>query len=121
MKTELTCIVCPMSCHLCVEHYAGNWTVTGNTCPRGEKYAIQELTLPKRMLTSTVKVENAIHSRLPVISSEAIDKGKINEVMLEIHKVHVKAPIYMNDIVIEDVAGLGVNIVASRTLYKKDE
>ena len=31
--------------------------VTGNTCPRGEKYAHQELTDPQRMLTSTVRIE----------------------------------------------------------------
>ena len=53
---QLNCINCPLGCLLTVTLEDGKITsVTGNTCPRGEKYAHQELTDPQRMLTSTVQ------------------------------------------------------------------
>lgn len=58
IKTELTCIVCPMGCHLNVEQSEEGFKVEGNTCKRGEKYAVQELTNPTRVITTTVKLEN---------------------------------------------------------------
>ena len=119
-KKELTCIVCPMSCHL--EVTVGDngeiVSVTGNTCKRGDKYARTELTNPVRMLTSTVKLEGGLYKRLPVITSDNIPKGKMTEVMEAISQVTVTAPIKMNDIIIEDVCGLGVNIIASRSMEK---
>ena len=56
MKRELTCIVCPMGCSLEVE-LDGNKVVgvTGNTCPRGAKYAEAECTNPQRTITTTMK------------------------------------------------------------------
>ena len=59
METKtLTCITCPMGCELTAELNGGVVTaVTGNTCPRGAVYAKEELTEPKRMLTSTVRID----------------------------------------------------------------
>lgn len=122
-KKELTCIVCPMSCHL--EVTLGDTgeivNVTGNTCKRGDKYARTELTSPVRMLTSTVKLEGGLYKRLPVITSDNIPKEKMTEVMEAISQVKVVAPVKINDIIIEDVCGLGVNIIASRSMDKIDE
>ena len=57
-KKEMICINCPIGCQLIAEKTADGFKVTGNTCPRGEKYAIAELTHPTRTLTTTVKVAN---------------------------------------------------------------
>lgn len=117
MKKEMVCIVCPMSCHMAVTIEKNKVTeVSGNTCPRGSKYAKEELTNPTRMLTSTVVIKNARIPRCPVVTSEAIPKKKMRDVMKQINKVKIKAPVNRDDIIIENVARTGVNIIASRTL-----
>lgn len=119
MKTELTCIVCPMSCQITVEQDETTkeiYSVTGNTCPRGDKYARNELTHPMRQLTSTVAIKNAPYKRLPVILSGEIPKEEIFKVMEQIHKVTVTAPIQKGGIIINDVCGLNVDVVASRSM-----
>lgn len=116
----MVCINCPMSCHLKVElDESGKVSkVSGNTCPRGEKYAYKELTNPTRIVTSTVRIKGAIHNGLPVITDKDIPKDKIFDVMEEIRKAEVCAPVKINDIILENVCGLGVNIIASRSMEK---
>lgn len=120
MKKELACIVCPMSCHIEVELNDNNEVISikGNTCKRGENYARSEMTNPVRMLTSTVKLSHGLYKRLPVITSDNIPKDKIFDVMNEINKVSVCAPIKVGAIIISNVCNLGVDIIASRSVEK---
>ena len=92
-KVEMTCIVCPISCHLeiTLDEDDNIIEVTGHTCPRGDVYARKELTNPTRMLTSTVRIGGAMYDRLPVITSADIPKGKMFDVMKEIAKISVEA------------------------------
>ena len=87
---EFICIVCPRGCHLIVDD---NMNVSGNICPRGKVYALNEITNPTRMITSTVAIDSKELKRLPVMTSNPIPKGKIFEVMAEINKVRIKAPV----------------------------
>ena len=112
---ELICITCPRGCHLSVDD---NLNVTGNMCPRGAMYAKAELTHPTRMVTSSVNVISEIESRLPVKTKEPIPKELIFKVMEEIMKVSVKAPIKIGDVVIKDVLGTGVDIVATKNILR---
>ena len=112
---ELICITCPRGCHLSVDD---NLNVTGNMCPRGAMYAKAELTHPTRMVTSSVNVISKIESRLPVKTKEPIPKELIFKVMEEIMKVSVKAPIRIGDVVIKDVLGTGVDIVATKNISR---
>lgn len=123
IKKEMVCIVCPMSCHIEVTIDDENQItqVKGNTCKRGEIYARSELTNPQRMLTSTVKLESGLYRRLPVITSAPIPKEKLFEVMNEINQIEVCAPIKINDIIIQNVCGLDVNIIASRSVEQIHE
>lgn len=113
---NLVCINCPLGCHLTVEKIGDEIKVSGNNCPRGEKYAISEMTNPLRTLTTTVKVNNSDYHRLPVISSAPLPKDKILEVSKSLKNVSVDAPISLGDVVVENVLGLGVDIVASKTI-----
>ena len=116
MIKEMVCIVCPMSCHLSVEIEDGRvMSVTGNTCPRGAKYASEEICNPTRMVTSTVTLKNAKIARLPVATDKPIPKNKIFEVMEHINRVSVKAPVKLGDIIISNVAKTGANIIATRS------
>ena len=112
---ELICIICPRGCHLKVDD---NNVVTGNSCPRGAKYAIDELTHPVRMLTSTVKIISEVEERLPVKTRASIDKNLIFKAMEEINKVEVKAPIHIGDIIIDNIAGTGVDLIATKEILK---
>lgn len=110
---ELICITCPRGCHLVVDD---NLNVTGNNCPRGAIYAKAELTHPVRMVTSTVAILSAKENRLPVKTNKPIAKELIFKVMVEINKVKVKAPIKIGDIVIKDIFGSGVDIIATKDI-----
>lgn len=115
MEKELICIICPRGCHLKVDD---NMKVSGNSCPRGEKYAISELTHPVRMLTSTVKIIAKEENRLPVKTSTSIDKNLIFKAMEEINKVEVKAPIHIGDVIVNNIAGSGANLIATKDILK---
>lgn len=112
---EFICIVCPRGCHLTVDD---NLNVTGNTCIRGEKYGKSEATNPVRNVTSTVKVKSDILPRCPVKTDGDIPKAKIFECMKEINKVELVPPVHMGDVVIENVLGTGINVIATRSIEK---
>ena len=112
---ELTCIICPRGCHLVVDD---ELNVTGNTCPRGAVYAKQVLTHPTRTLTTTVRIESEIEVSLPVKSDKPLPKEKIFDAMALINKTSVKAPIKIGDVVIKNIFGLDVNIVATKDVSR---
>ena len=116
MKKEMTCIACPMGCHLTVEGEGDKWTVTGNSCKNGERYGTQEMTDPRRIVPSTVVIKGAMLHRLPVKTAQEIPKGKIFDCMDALAKVVVKAPVKMGDVVLKDVCGTGIDIVATKTM-----
>ena len=114
MKKNLICVSCPLGCPIEVEIENGEVvSVTGNTCKRGDAYARTEITNPVRSLTSSVKVENGLHPVVPVKSSGPVPKDKMFDCMKEINSVTVKAPVKIGDVVIENILGLGVDIVAT--------
>ncbi len=115
MKKKLVCIVCPMGCLLDVE-VENDYAVTGNQCKRGIGYAKKELTNPTRTVTSTVKIKGSIHDRLPVKTDKEVSKNKVFEVMKILDSVIVTSPIKVGTIIVENIFGDNVNIVASRSM-----
>lgn len=114
MKKTYTCIVCPMSCRVTVEDTPDGLSIEGYTCARGKAYAASEHTQPQRTLTATVKVENGRLRRLPVISSAPVPKERLFECLNQVYGVCVQAPIRSGDVVLRDVCGTGVDILAAR-------
>ena len=110
---ELTCIVCPRGCRLKVD---GEMNVTGNACPRGEKYAINELTNPTRTITSSIRVTNRPYTLVSVKTSNPIPKDKMFEVMQEIDKLSIEAPTRVGQVVKENILGLDSNIVITKNI-----
>ena len=118
-KIELTCIGCPMGCPLIVTMEDGAVaSVTGNTCPRGREFAISEMTAPKRTICSTVRTAFPDAPVLPVRVSADIPKDRIFDVMDAIRTVTVTERIARGDVVIPDVLGLGVDVIATSSLLK---
>lgn len=114
MTRDMTCIICPRGCALKVEINGDNITVTGNSCPKGKQYAIDECTNPTRTVTSSVRVENREDTMVSVKTASPIPKDKIFEVMRLIRAKSVYAPVGIGDIIIKDV--FGTNIVATKNI-----
>ena len=115
----IRCIVCPTGCQIQAISKGSNIEFEGYTCQRGLEYAQQEYFEPKRILTTTIRVENGFLPLIPVRTDKPILKEKLNEALNQIAKTQVKAPIEMGQILIENILGLGSNVIASRNLTKK--
>lgn len=119
-KSFLTCILCPMSCSLELTQEEGRITgVTGNSCKLGAGYAEKEYTFPTRTLTSTVEIDNGVVDRLPVKTNGEIPKVSIIDAMREISGLRVTAPITRGQVICYNVAGTGVDVVATRSLGRR--
>ncbi|MGN0376846.1 MAG: FAD-dependent oxidoreductase [Suilimivivens sp.] len=113
-EKTLICIGCPNGCLVTVDKNPdGTLSITGNTCKKGEEYARNEVTAPKRTVTSIVKVSGGKNKVVSVKTKGEIPKGKIFECMESINHTVVQAPVRLGDVVIADVAGTGVDIVAT--------
>ena len=112
---KLICIVCPRGCRLEVDE-ENNYEVTGNFCPRGAEYGKNEIINPVRVLTSTVKIENAAYRRCPVRTEKAVPKAKMFEIMQALSDITLKAPVETGAVALENAAGTGVNVIVTRTL-----
>ena len=117
-ERKLTCIMCPLGCEVTVKADESGRIieVIGSKCAKGEKYAQAEYMAPMRVLTTTVAIEGAEIRRLPVRTSDYIPKAKIFDCMKEIGKIKVKAPVKIGDVVIENMLGLSVDVIATRDL-----
>lgn len=123
METRnLTCIGCPLGCAIQVKMENGEITeVTGNTCKRGDDYARKEVTHPTRIVTSTVRVMNGNPAMVSVKTEHDIPKEKIMDIMHSINEVQVKAPVHIGDVILENAAGTGVNIVATKDVAENSK
>lgn len=114
---EMICICCPMGCRLTVDDSdLSNVKVSGNTCPRGEKYGKEEVVCPKRMVTSVVRVEGGDVAMLSVKTKAAIEKSKISDALKTLKGVVVKAPVKIGDVVVQNVLGTGVDFIATKNV-----
>lgn len=119
MKKEFTCICCPLGCQITVTEENGQLIITGNNCPKGEKYVKDEMTNPTRMVTSMVQVDGG---EIPVVSvktKEAIPKEKIQDCIEALKGVMVNAPVKIGDVILEDVADTGISVIATKNVDKK--
>ncbi|MEE1160606.1 MAG: DUF1667 domain-containing protein [Acutalibacteraceae bacterium] len=110
MKRELTCIICPRGCSLSVNIDGEKTCVSGNACPKGEKYAVEECIHPTRTVTSIVRVENRENTMVSVKTASPVPKENIFDVMEIIRKTSVKAPIKIGDIILTNIFGTDIII-----------
>ena len=120
---QFNCTTCPSECLLTVKVVRDAngavvevRSVTGNSCPRGDTFAHQELTCPMRVLTTTVAVSGGDEALLPVRTSEAIPLALHAQAMDLIRGLVVDAPIRMGDIVLEDLLGTNIDLIASMNI-----
>ncbi len=115
-KVQITCIECPMGCAIEVELSGGKVaSVTGNGCPRGKLYAENEVTCPKRVVTSTVRLTNG--KVVSVKTDAPVEKAKIFEVMAKINAIHPEGEVQVGDILLEKIEGEANLVAADNSIY----
>ncbi|MGC9347540.1 MAG: DUF1667 domain-containing protein [Anaerolineae bacterium] len=119
---EMICITCPMGCTLEVT-YDGDTVleVEGNACPRGLAYVERELKDPRRMVATTVRVKGGLHPLVPVYTKAPFPKPRIFDLLSQLREVEVEAPVSLNQIVLHDALGTGIDVIASREMPRQDE
>ena len=121
-EKHFTCIVCPIGCEIDVKLNNGKIiSVSGNKCPRGKEFVLQEIKNPLRVLTTTVRIENGEYAMLPVRTDRPVPKSKIFDIMKEISLIKAKAPVKMYDVIARDICGTGANVIATRSMRRKEK
>ena len=133
MRKTITCIICPNGCLLSADvsvpgtdaSVTGTGCprvidspVTGAGCPRGEAYFIQEITDPRRTLTSSVLVTDGELPLCSVRLTDPVPIARISDVMKEIRKMKVEAPLESGTVLIRDVLGLGSDVITTKTIRR---
>ncbi len=110
-----------MGCALSVTIDGERVTVEGNACPRGAAYGKKEVTAPTRTVTSTVVVDKGEIPRVSVKTERDVPKGKIFEIMEEIHAARASAPVKSGDVIVKNAAGTGVDVIATKSVGVKNQ
>lgn len=120
-EDELTCIVCPIGCRMKVTRTAdGEISVTGNRCHRGEAYAREEFSDPRRVVTGTCAITGALIARLPARSSEGVPIDALARYLKAMYEIRVAAPVKRGAVIGRDVGGSGIDLIATMTVEDSD-
>jgi CxxC motif-containing protein len=116
MKKDYTCIACPLGCPVTLDAAdPANLAVTGNKCPKGREYAIEEYADPKRVVTTTVASDSPLHPRVPVKTSAAIQKQHIDALLQHLSTLQVHLPVTCGEVLVENFRETGVQIRIARS------
>jgi CxxC motif-containing protein len=122
MIREFPCVSCPLGCLLRVELKDGKIErIEGNRCPRGEAYAREEITDPKRVLATSVKVLGGDYPLVSVRTDRPIPKRLIPEIMEIVRGLCIKAPVEIGQVLVANLAGTGANLIATRRVLPRSE
>lgn len=118
MNREFICILCPNGCEIQVKLDSDETilSIEGASCPRGGEYVQQELYAPQRNIASSVKVKGGNMPLASVRLSAAIPKERIFDVMAEIKKVKVEAPVTIGQVIMKDILGLPCDLIATKNV-----
>ena len=121
MIRKMTCIICPNGCDLEAQITDGKCeSVSGNLCPKGAQYAAQEVEEPKRTIASSVTVKNGVLPLTSVRLNRAVPKEKIFNVMEEVRRIVLDAPVYAGDIASENILGLGSDLIVTKNVERAE-
>jgi len=116
-EREIICVVCPNSCRLTVwKDSEDNVNIIGNQCARGITYGESEYLNPVRMVITTMRIEGASYPVIPVRSEQPISRSLIFQAIKLINQQVCQAPVKMGDILIENILGTKISIIASRSM-----
>ncbi len=116
------CTGCPLGCRLEVDVVDGDVIeVRGFSCKKGERYGAQEHTDPRRAVSTTVWLVGGPVERLPVRAAEPVPKDAVLSLVRELHGLEVHAPVEVGQTIATDVAGTGIDVIATRAVQPKEQ
>ena len=119
-KKHFVCVVCPIGCEVDVVHDGSKIiSMEGNKCERSEEFVSQELIEPMRILTTTVRIQGARRSVIPVRTDKSVPKRLFPRIMKQLRRIKLQAPVNMLDVVVSDVLHTGANVIATRTMPRE--
>ena len=118
-KHDLVCINCPLSCALELYEEGGEVKeVKGAECKIGQRYAVEEFSNPRRILTTTIKAAGGLVPMLPVRSAEPIPRALLKDAVVMLARVVAEAPVAVGQVIYPNILGTGIDVIASRALEK---
>ncbi len=114
---RLTCVLCPVGCELEVEAGPdGCLQVNGNQCDKGLPFAEEEVLRPRRNLATSVPVRGTAARMVSVRLTGTVPREMIFPILAEIAKLRPDPPVRRGQVLIADVLGTGVDVIATRTV-----
>ena len=112
-----TCICCPLGCRIevALDENGQVSEVSGYTCKRGADYAAQEAVAPERMVTAVLCVSGCLEP-VSVKTQRPVPKATMKDVLAAVAALRLDAPVAAGDVLIEDVCGTGVAVVATKSV-----
>lgn len=110
MKRDMICIICPRGCSLSADISGESIVVTGNACPKGQEYAINECVNPVRTVTATVRVSNRENTMVSVKTATPVSKNSMMDVMKYLRSIQVQAPVSIGQVIAQNVCGSDIVI-----------
>lgn len=119
-EVEMICIQCPLGCKIKVVLDDDNKVtdITGFTCKSGKEYAIQEITDPHRIITTSIKVIGGKSELVSVKTNKPVPKKLIPAIMDIIKNSSIHAPVELNQVIISNVANSGADIISTKAIDK---
>jgi len=118
-KRKIICISCPLGCEIEAEIEGDEIKITGNRCPRGKEYVVNEIKDPKRVVTSNVKVTDGEYPLASVKTTGAIPKDKIFLLVEKLRELELQAPVNIGQVVLHNLFDTGFDVVVTRPVAKR--
>ncbi len=119
-QAEIICLACPLACRITLTVERGKVVeVSGSreeACKRGMEYAIAEWELPQRVFTATVLTRDSSQPMLPVRTLLPVPRKLLHQCMRELAALRISPPVRLGEVVLPDIAGTGVDLLASADL-----
>jgi CxxC motif-containing protein len=116
MIDRLTCLLCPLGCELEVEHEGERIEVRGHQCDKGPGFAAEEVLRPKRNLAASIPLGGTLDRMVSVRLTDRVSRDMMFPILVEIAKLRPPAPVRRGDVLIRNVLGSGVDVIATRTV-----
>ena len=119
MNRTFICIACPVGCEIEARiNESGEGPVileiAGANCIRGRTYVETELKNPMRIVTSSVRVTGGNMPITSVRLTAPVPRNRMMDVIEELRKVRLTAPVSIGQIVIQNILGLGSDVIVTK-------
>ena len=120
MVKTFTCIVCPNGCEIRAEGEGDALRISGEGCPRGKAYVLQEMTDPRRTISTSMRVMGGEMDLCSVRLTRPIPRDRIADAVREIHEKVLTAPVEAGTVLIRGILGTDSDVIATRSVAARE-